>query len=211
MLRFSNPALIEKLYASMPGLELDGEVWRAAGLGAHDDEVPPITSSLDAAVSFAERVLPGWSWRTMKCHVSDDAWLIPDFLDPTEGERLRETWRQDVDWADLTDVDLRPSGRPAIALCISVLLALRASRDPDLMVDIAQSDKTPAPAPRDEMVVVPKSLLDDLYKFFHETWTGTGQLTEPGSFSGETLQWREKVHDALKMARFRKIGQEQKP
>lgn len=211
MTRVSNGALIEKLYASTPSPELDIEIWRAAGVTVDPYEAPPISASLDAAVSFAERVLPGWSWRAMKCHVSDDAWLIPDFLDPTEGERLRRTWRQDVDWTDFTDVDLRPSGRPALALCISVLLALEASLDTELMVAAEQSGKPILPASRDEMVVVPKSMLHDLYEFFHETGTGTGELTEPGSFGEETLRWRERIHNEIKMARFRKTGQEQKP
>ncbi len=84
----------------------------------------PLTGSINDAVDLVERVLPGWGWRVATCCVSDDAWLFPDFNSPIHGERLRREFREDVDWTDLTDVDLRPSGRPAIALLISMLTAL---------------------------------------------------------------------------------------
>jgi hypothetical protein len=209
---------IEELVVALrdhgPSRELDREVWAACSATEDDETVPPLTFSIDAAVAFAERVMPGWSWRAAKCHVSDDAWLIPDFLDPVDGERLRAAYRQDVDWTDLTDVDLRPSGRVATAICMSLLLALEASRAQEYQVRTEQSAVS-APdahvAPRDEMIVVPKSMMRDLYDFFHETWEGTGKIDEPGSFGEELHQWREKVFDALKLARYRKIDQEEKP
>jgi hypothetical protein len=81
------------------------------------------TASIDTAVMFCNFVLPGWAWRVATCSVSDDAWVFPDFNSPDHGERLQREFDPALDWSDLTDVDLRPSGRPAIALIISVLKA----------------------------------------------------------------------------------------
>jgi hypothetical protein len=91
---------------------------------------PEYTASLDAAVALVEKVLPGWWWQIGSCHVSDDARLCPDFGSPVHGERLLQQFGQiegysdpSVYWQELTDVDLRPSGRPAIALCLALLRA----------------------------------------------------------------------------------------
>jgi hypothetical protein len=97
-----------------------------------EKHVPKYTTSLDAAIALCERVLPGWCWKVGTCHVSDDAWVCPDWNDPVHGERLKaelgepefETWK-DVGF----DVDLRPSGRVPVALCIATLKALRALED----------------------------------------------------------------------------------
>ena len=89
--------------------------------------VQRFTLSLDAAIELAEKALPGWGWRVATCAVSDDAWVFPDFNSPVHGERLKREFREDIDWADLTDVDLRPAGRPAIALCIAILKAKQQS------------------------------------------------------------------------------------
>ena len=89
---------------------------------------PKVTFSVAAALSLAERVLPGWSWRVASCCVSDDAWVEPDYNCPIHGERLKMEFPEGrIDWVDLTDVDLRPSGRPAIALCIAILRARGAN------------------------------------------------------------------------------------
>ncbi len=85
--------------------------------------VPHFTDSIDQAVWFTARILPGWAWRVATCSVSDDAWVFPDFNSPEHGERLQREFDPALDWSDLTDIDLRPSGRPAIALIISVLKA----------------------------------------------------------------------------------------
>jgi hypothetical protein len=90
---------------------------------------PSFTESVDTAIGLCERVLPGWIWRVATCSVSDDAWVIPDFNCPVHGERLKcdlpEVWAQRDPLEFLgTDIDLRPSGRAAIALCISVLTAV---------------------------------------------------------------------------------------
>jgi hypothetical protein len=95
------------------------------------EEAPRVTSSIDAAVKMCEKALPGWGWRVATCCVSDDAWVFPDFNNPEHGERLKREFSQDVDWADATDVDLRPSGRQAIALCLSVITALEMIKEFD--------------------------------------------------------------------------------
>lgn len=133
--------LITKLERSDSGSrELDAEIdqlvsgWANPRTAVHVDTgeafvlptVPAYSTSLDAAVALVNRLLPGWSWRVANCSVSDDAWLLPDFNCPIHGERLRSELRQDIDWTDITDVDLRPSGRPALALCISLLVAIEA-------------------------------------------------------------------------------------
>lgn len=93
------------------------------------DRYPKYTSSLDDATSLHDRVLPGWAWRVATCSVSDDAWTIPDYNHPVHGEKLRKQFPQiraqqdPLEYFD-TDVDLRPSGRPAVALMISIFRAL---------------------------------------------------------------------------------------
>lgn len=86
------------------------------------------TASTDAAIMLARVALPGWSYRVASCCVSDDAWVQPDFDCPTHGARLLSELSPAVDWVDLTDVDLRPSGREAIALCIAVLRGVLSSQ-----------------------------------------------------------------------------------
>lgn len=86
--------------------------------------------SIDAAVSLVGHLLPGWLWRVATCHVSDDAWVIPDFNDPKHSKRLLKELPQECQRNPLeyfgTDVDLRPPGRPAIALLIAMFRALAA-------------------------------------------------------------------------------------
>lgn len=192
--------LIEKLRSAKgPSRELDFAVCEACGSTNPDESAPPVTFSLEAAISLARDTLPGWSWRVAQCHVSDDAWIIPDFLNPVNGERLRDTLSQDIDWTDLTDVDRRPSGFEALALCISILLGLQAMRDE--RYSASESNPLPSspagtnPADRreDEVVAVPRSTLTELYLFFHETWKGTGGVSGPGSFGEELLKWRERI------------------
>lgn len=92
-------------------------------------DIPRYTASIDAAVALVEKMLPGWGWRVATCCVSDDAWVFPDFNSPEHGERLRREFREDIDWVALTDVDLRPPGRPAIALVISMFRALTVNEN----------------------------------------------------------------------------------
>lgn len=88
----------------------------------------PFTASLDAARTLVRNALPGWAYRVASCCVSDDAWVQPDFNCPTHGARLLSELNPAVDWVGLTDVDLRPSGREAIALCIAVLRGILSSQ-----------------------------------------------------------------------------------
>lgn len=94
-------------------------------------EAPTFTSSVDEAIALAEKVLPGWAWKVGTCCVSDDAWVTPDFNSPIHGERLKREF-PDLKAGSVfdtgVDIDLRPSGRPAIALCIAVLTALKAKQ-----------------------------------------------------------------------------------
>ncbi|TCU34115.1 hypothetical protein [Rhizobium azibense] len=85
-----------------------------------------ITTSLDCARDLFYSAFPGWLYRVMECSVSDDALVTPDFNHPEHGADLQYQFplalNDPVEWFG-TDVDLRPSGRPALALCISMLLA----------------------------------------------------------------------------------------
>jgi hypothetical protein len=99
--------------------------------GLRFGNVPSYTSSVDAAIDFVEGVLPGWAWKVGTCCVSDDAWVTPDFNSPIHGERLKREFpnlKAGSIFDTGVDIDLRPSGRPAIALCIAVLTALKAKQ-----------------------------------------------------------------------------------
>lgn len=144
--------LIARLEAATEGSrELDGDIWLAtdpeaaqgvmtSGVAfgdrtwsAEDDRkmcldrlrrnAPRFTTSLDAAVTL---VPPGFAWKVGTCHVSDDAWVVPDLNCPVHGQRLRkqfEPLQRGSIWDMGIDIDQRPAGRPAIALCIAALTA----------------------------------------------------------------------------------------
>lgn len=81
--------------------------------------VPAYTTSIDAAVSLCERVLPGWIWRLCSCHVSDDAWLCPDMGHPVHGALYDAAWpdcQDPLDDGPGLDTSYAPAGRPALAL-----------------------------------------------------------------------------------------------
>ena len=104
----------------------DGRRYQINGFGS--ECLPRFTASLDAVTALIERDLPGWAWKVGTCSVSDDAWLVPDFNSPEHGDRLRnELGYATMKAGDVFDVgidiDLRPSGRPAIALLIAFLEA----------------------------------------------------------------------------------------
>lgn len=42
-----------------------------------------------------------------------------------------------------------------------------------------------------EMVAVPRSVIADLYRFFHQAWEGQGRITEEGSHGKDLLEWRQ--------------------
>lgn len=87
---------------------------------------PAFTSDLNAPVKLLERILPGFAWKIGTCCVSDDAWVVPDLNCPVHGERLMKQYgKVEVGsiWDAGVDIDLRPSGTPAIALCLAVVTA----------------------------------------------------------------------------------------
>lgn len=146
--------IIDRLYATKgPDRELDARIWclsygytfvRWDGGGCthlypgrdeshylYDTLTPKFTASLDLTKQLIQRLLPGWAWRVASCCVSDDAWVFPDFNDPIHGPRLLAEFPQEEARRDPleflgTDIDLRPPGREAIALCIALLTALKA-------------------------------------------------------------------------------------
>jgi hypothetical protein len=123
-------AAIHKLFFG-PVLDLPSGIFMDGG-----NPVPSYTSSIDAAVDLCNTVLPGWIWRLCTCHVSDDAWLMPDFNHPEYGERLQAKWpdcRNALDDGPGLDLSYAPSGRPALALIavlLSVLEGLRSNTSP---------------------------------------------------------------------------------
>ncbi|AZO29391.1 hypothetical protein [Mesorhizobium sp. M1B.F.Ca.ET.045.04.1.1] len=87
---------------------------------------PAFTSDLNAAVKLLERILPGFAWKIGTCCVSDDAWVVPDFNCPTHGERLLKEYGKPAPrsiWDVGIDIDRRPPGNVAIALCLAVVTA----------------------------------------------------------------------------------------
>lgn len=95
---------------------------------------PTYTASLDVVVDLIERELPGWAWKVGTCCVSDDAWLVPDFNSPVHGERLKRELPFDAMkagdlWDTGIDIDQRPSGRPAIALLLAAITAIKEKRN----------------------------------------------------------------------------------
>lgn len=90
---------------------------------------PPYTASLDAVVRLVTTLLPGWGWKVGTCHVSDDAWVCPDFNDPEHGARLRDRYFP-IDYNGPYDagfdIDRRPPGNLPLALLEALLQALIA-------------------------------------------------------------------------------------
>jgi hypothetical protein len=107
-----------------PGLR-SYQVFCGEATGA--DEAPcDYTASIDAAVTLVPN---GFAWKIGTCCVSDDAWVVPDYNSPIHGDRLRKELGEPVYgsiWDNGIDVDQRPPGRVAIALCIAALKAREA-------------------------------------------------------------------------------------
>jgi hypothetical protein len=78
------------------------------------DQTPPVTTSLDAALALAERVLPGWGWEISHddCNGNYYAWVGKDFYLHGPQEHLRGIQES-----------------PALALCIAVLKATDTGRE----------------------------------------------------------------------------------
>lgn len=103
--------------------------------GNHWTALPDWSTSIDDALGLVERVLPGWLWRLSSCSVSDDAWVCPDFNHPTFGADFQTRFNGAFGGRDpadaiieITDVDRRPAGQPALALVQSALLGLSLSQ-----------------------------------------------------------------------------------
>ena len=92
------------------------------------------TASIDAAVALCTRVLPGWMWRIAQCSVSDDASVEPDFNHPIYGAELQRVFGDDAmrgffDVYPGCDIDQRPPGQPALALCRAIVGGLIAQEE----------------------------------------------------------------------------------
>jgi hypothetical protein len=90
---------IEDMIAARAASHPDENVWLS---GARDWQVPPFTSSLDAALGLAERVLPGWWW----------------VVSSTGGECAAEIGNLET---PLADNIIATSKTPAVALVLAVL------------------------------------------------------------------------------------------
>jgi hypothetical protein len=109
----------------------DRRKWRAllskATFPGEGYEYLRVTAEIDAARLLLHMAFPGWCYRLAECSVSDDAWVVPDFSHPQHGHQFQRTFpaecqRDPVEWFG-SDVDLRPSGRPAQAFCLSMMIA----------------------------------------------------------------------------------------
>jgi hypothetical protein len=110
--------------------EADGpseELSRVICVALDAEDCGHVTGSLDAAARLVERTLPGWWWKVGTCHLSDDACVGPDYNNPTNGRELLGRFAH----AEKTieqfnsgfDLDSRPAGNLALALCNSVVWA----------------------------------------------------------------------------------------
>jgi len=98
------------------------------------------TESIDAVVALCKLVLPGWWWKVGTCCVSDDACVAPDYNSPEHGERLKREFQLPTErypmsgtsgaspttWGPYDegfDIDRRPPGNVALALCEAILQA----------------------------------------------------------------------------------------
>jgi hypothetical protein len=103
------------------------------GDGAETDwYAPKLTSSLEAVIALIQQLLPGWGWKVGTCHVSDDAWVCPDFNDPEHAERLMKEFGPPQFGSPYDhgfDVDRRPPGNLPLALLEALLMALISNAD----------------------------------------------------------------------------------
>ena len=94
-------------------------VWKVERQGKRVP-LPNYTTSLDAALALAERVLPGWWWTTGRCGLTCHASVGPDskFIGEPDLSKFDSGFHADVP---------NPS-TPAIALCIAILRARSEAR-----------------------------------------------------------------------------------
>jgi len=83
---------------------------------------PKYTTSLDAALALAGRVLPGWWWTAGKCGLTCHASVGPDraFIAEPDLSKYDAGFHADIP---------NPS-TPAIALCVAALKAVAATGEP---------------------------------------------------------------------------------
>lgn len=106
-------SLIERLEAAEVGSrEFDCEVWCIFDGWAGVDKPPCVTTSLDAALALAERVLPGW-----RMHVLQDQ----DGMYQTDNAAKR--WFCGIHEKRGPGNVMAHAPTPALALCIAILKA----------------------------------------------------------------------------------------
>jgi hypothetical protein len=140
-------SLLERIEsARAPDQQLNEDIWRWYCRIAVGDSLPldtgaaqNFTGSLEAAIDLVKRVLPGWWWRVCECWISDDAWIAPDYNSPEHRERLRRQFPVDAckEFETEFDVDRRPPGNLALALCQSLFMA--CAKIEDLGLDLRVS------------------------------------------------------------------------
>ena len=118
---------LDKLIEAVEAGENPGiHVWRAAFPDLPDDDdyhradmaANACRGWLDAARHLHDALLPGWWWSIGTCAVSDDARVAP--------EGPESVMPDGTEWADFTDIDLRPPGNPARAWLLAILRAVKA-------------------------------------------------------------------------------------
>lgn len=50
---------------------------------------------------------------------------------------------------------------------------------------------SPAPRMGEDNVLVPREVIAELFRFFHQSWEGTGGITEEGSHGRDLRGWRD--------------------
>lgn len=121
----------QSMKAARAGIEGETIEWRLPSgdwILINNLRVPPITTSLDAALKVLRDALPGFWWRGGTCAVSSEAIVCPDHNCPTHGKRLHEEFPPHlIHWNEGIEVELRPGGDQAL---VRALLAatLRAHR-----------------------------------------------------------------------------------
>ena len=119
--------------ATGPDSGLDVDITRAVW-DLVDCQFGNITHSKDDISYYIERVLPGWAYKMGTCCVSDDAWLCPDLNDSVHGPRLMQQFgpvEKGSIWDEGFDIDRRPSGNMALAMCEAFCRAMAAVAEKD--------------------------------------------------------------------------------
>ena len=132
--------------ATGPDSRIDCLIENLAGVGVFVRDVPTgdfdlvrgrirhLTASRDEISKLIECVLPGWAYKMGTCSVSDDAWLCPDLNDPVHGPRLMQQFGPITQGSVFDcgfDIDRRPSGNMALAMCEAFCRAMAAVAEKD--------------------------------------------------------------------------------